>query len=97
VHTIQLQTPLPEVFFPVLIDGYTQPGALPNQLAVGSNAVILVEIDGSALTDTNGLVLRGGASTVRGLALVGFPTGFSALVFRNLDGDAVEGCFVSPR
>lgn len=94
VHRIQLQTPLPEVLVPLLIDGYSQPGARPNQLAVGSDAVILVELDGSALTDSNGLVLRGGASTVRGLALVGFPTGFSALAFRLNDGDAVEGCFI---
>ena len=38
-HTIA--PALPAITDPVTIDGYTQPGASPNTLAVGSNAVLL--------------------------------------------------------
>jgi len=34
---------------PVTIDGYTQPGASPNTLTVGDNAVLLIKIDSSNL------------------------------------------------
>ena len=40
-------TALPGVFKPVTIDGYTQPGASPNTLAGGDNAVLLIEINGA--------------------------------------------------
>lgn len=38
---------LPPITGIVTIDGYTQPGASPNTLANGDNAVILIQIDGS--------------------------------------------------
>jgi hypothetical protein len=41
---------LPSVYDDVTIDGYTQPGASPNTLAVGDNAVILIQIDGGGST-----------------------------------------------
>src|ERR1051325_1159955 len=47
VKTIHLASSLPPIFTPVRIDGYTQPGASPNTLAVGDNAVVLIELDGS--------------------------------------------------
>jgi hypothetical protein len=37
---------LPEITDPVTIDGYTQPGASPNTLGIGNNAVILIQLDG---------------------------------------------------
>lgn len=40
VKTITPATPLPPITAPVKIDGYTQPGASPNTLAIGDNAVI---------------------------------------------------------
>ena len=49
VCTIKPTSPLPALFDPVIIDGYTQPGSSPNTLAVGDNAVLLIEIDGSAI------------------------------------------------
>ena len=48
VHTIAVGSPLPVVGRPVAIDGYTQPGSSPNTLAVGDNAVLEIELDGSA-------------------------------------------------
>src|SRR6266446_4055184 len=40
VHTIYPSTSLPHIIEAVIIDGYTQPGASPNMLAVGDNAVL---------------------------------------------------------
>src|ERR1043165_3676228 len=39
VHTTALTTALPDIIRPLIIDGYTQPGASPNTLAIGDNAV----------------------------------------------------------
>src|SRR5437867_1400081 len=36
--TISLLSPLPDITDPVAIDGYSQPGATPNSLAIGNNA-----------------------------------------------------------
>src|SRR5262249_54086375 len=36
--TIQLLSPLPDITDPVVIEGYTQPGATTNSLATGDNA-----------------------------------------------------------
>ncbi|MFZ1700296.1 MAG: hypothetical protein WBO10_11115 [Pyrinomonadaceae bacterium] len=69
VKTISPLTELPNVTDPVIIDGYTQPGASPNSLAVGSNANLLIELAG---TSPNGIILRTGNSTIRGLVMNGF-------------------------
>ena len=47
VHTISLLSALPTITAPAIIDGYTQPGASPNTLAVGDNAVLLIELSGA--------------------------------------------------
>src|SRR5262245_19622237 len=74
VHTINLCAdvsapgiPLPAVTKPVVIDGYTQGNAAPNTLAVGNNAVLLIEINGlDAGTPTRGLLdIRAGNSVIR--------------------------------
>ena len=46
VHTISPTNQLPPLTDPVTIDRYTQPGASPNSLALGSNAVLLIELSG---------------------------------------------------
>ncbi len=74
-HSIQPAGPLPDVVHPVIIDGYTQPGASPNTNppGLGSNAVILIELDGTnASSDASGLRVTSGNSVVRGLAIGGF-------------------------
>ena len=67
VHTIKPLSPLPTVGS-VLIDGYSQPGAQPNTLGVGDNAVLKIELDGSTAGDGPGLELINGAE-VRGLMI----------------------------
>lgn len=85
----------------VTIDGYTQPGAHPNTLAVGDNAVILIQIDGGgpASAISRGLHFQVGSSTVRGLSLTGFSlTSGSAIYAQTLVGEPslvnVEGNFI---
>jgi hypothetical protein len=76
VQTIAPATPLPQITDGVTIDGYTQGVASPNTNAPdqGTNAVILIEIDGTnAGTGSEAAVLffapGSGNSVVRGLAI----------------------------
>src|SRR5262245_39353163 len=46
VQTIAPLTALPTISQPLVIDGYTQTGSHANTTAVGSNAVLLVELSG---------------------------------------------------
>jgi len=63
VKTISLLTALPEITEQVVIDGTTQPGYTGSPL---------IEIDGLAVASVNGLVIKAGGSTVRGLAIGNF-------------------------
>ena len=57
-------TPLPAITDPVVIDGFSQPGAS------STSPVLLIEIDGTnAGTGSNGLTINGGGSTVRGVII----------------------------
>ena len=69
VQTISPTSPLPEISDPVIIDGYTQPGAIPNTLAVGNNARLRIELDGTLAGNSDGLAIRTSDSTIRGLVV----------------------------
>jgi len=69
VHTISPANQLPPITDPVTIDGYTQPGAQPNSLALGSNAVLLIEINGAVANSPAGLTISSGNTTIRGLVI----------------------------
>ena len=58
----------------VTLDGYTQPGASPNTLANGDNAVILIRIDGAhGGVGSIGLQTSSGTTdTIRGFLITGF-------------------------
>lgn len=76
VRVIAPGSPLPPIIEPVVLDGYSQPGAALNTLSNGFNATLLVQLDGSAAgPDAFGLTLLGDGSTVRGLVLVNFGAG----------------------
>ncbi|MCE9527805.1 MAG: hypothetical protein K8R36_17315, partial [Planctomycetales bacterium] len=70
-----VQSPLPTITEAVIIDGYTQPGASPNTLAVGDNAVLTIEINGSGMSPGAQLFIINGSSgsTIRGLAITHVP------------------------
>ena len=98
VQTISPTSPLPTVTGPVTINGYTQTGASPNSLAVGNNAVLLIEIDGSLAGNlTDGLLdITAGASTVRGLVInrAQGPASSAGLSLRTNGGNTVAGNFI---
>lgn len=100
-HTIQPRSELPTIADAVIIDGYTQPGAIPNTnpITQGSNAVLMVELDGTnAGSGVNGLVITAGSSTVRGLAINRFVQGGGrtgeGIHLSTNGGNVIEGNFL---
>ena len=63
LHTISASSALPQITDELNIDGYTQPGATPNTSAIGTNAVLLVELKGRVLE------VRAHNCTIRGLVM----------------------------
>lgn len=94
VCTIKPASNLPAVTDPVIIDGYTQPGSSPNSLAVGDNAVILVEIDGSGINGTSSAFhLATTDSVVKGLVINRF-TNPGIYIDSQGGGHVIRGCFI---
>jgi uncharacterized repeat protein (TIGR01451 family) len=92
VQSINVSNALPVLQDPVLIDGFTQPGASANTLCSGNNAVLRVALYGGFATGSmDGLRLAGlGNCTVRGLSLNTFPgNGITVLSGTN---HQVAGC-----
>lgn len=88
---------------PVVIDGYTQPGASANTLATGDNAQIKIKIIGDAsgdrviqLCSPTGCGLPGDSSgsTIKGLSLAGNPGSHTTLVFLGSNNAVVTGNFL---
>ncbi|MCA1576617.1 MAG: carboxypeptidase regulatory-like domain-containing protein [Acidobacteria bacterium] len=80
VKTINLVISLPDITDRVIIDGTTQPGYA---------GAPLIELNGSAIASGgNGLVIKAGGSTVRGLAIGNFGNGF----FDNANGIWLNAC-----
>jgi hypothetical protein len=73
VQTIDLTSALPSMTKPIIIDGYTQPGASANTNPDGKglNGVLLIDIDAASagLLSSGVLDLAGGDSTVSGLVI----------------------------
>ncbi|TAK12957.1 MAG: right-handed parallel beta-helix repeat-containing protein, partial [Anaerolineae bacterium] len=93
-HTIEPTTALPVITVPVNIDGTTEPDY--------SGTTPVIKLDGiSAPGGTNGLVLQGGSSTVRGLAIIRWPVAGIHLdsndntVIRNYIGVDTDGTTAS--
>ena len=92
VHTITPATNFDHLTDAVVIDGYTQPGSSANTLAVGDDAVLLIELDGTTVgAQGTGLFLSGGGSTLRGLVLNRWS---AAVRIDQGGGDTVEGNFL---
>jgi len=94
VHTILPRPPLPDITDPVIVDGFTQPGALPNTNPVGQglNPVLKIELDGlDLLWYGNGLTITCGNTTVRGLIISRFLDG---IVCRGNGGNVIAGNFL---
>ncbi len=96
-HTIQPTSALPTITDPVVIDGYTQPGASPNTNGpgLGLNTVLKIELDGTNAGvgfTANGLWITSGATTVQGLAINRFDG--SGIRIETNDGNVVQGNFM---
>jgi hypothetical protein len=94
VHTISPLSALPPLTDDagVTIDGYTQPGASPNTLALGDNAVILIELNGASVGGAAiGLSVLSSNNSLRGLVINRFDRGVS---LQNGPSNRVSGCFI---
>jgi CSLREA domain-containing protein len=89
-HIISPTSSLPLITDPVIIDGYSQPGASANTLAVGNDAVLKIELSGPDAL--NGLKIEADDSTVQGLVVNNWENG----VFLGVDatGNTVRGNFI---
>jgi hypothetical protein len=76
VQTITPATPLPTISETLTLNGYSQPGATANTLAVGSDAVILIELVGlNAGSNAAGFNIGANGVTIRGFAINRFQYG----------------------
>lgn len=71
VHEIAVSSSLPGIRYPVVVDGYTQPGSSVSTAAIGSNAQIRIALVGTGSASVRSLVLLANAtgSAIRGLAI----------------------------
>jgi trimeric autotransporter adhesin len=70
LKTIKPTKELPTIVEPVTINGYTQPGAAPNNSVQGDNATLMIQLDGSgAPDDANGLRIGVPDTVVKGLVI----------------------------
>ena len=92
-HVINLASGLPGLLTPLTIDGYSDPEASPNTLAVGNDAVIEWQIDGGGST-ANGLAVLSEDVVIRGLSLTGFSPAAAINVNQSTSGTVIEGNFI---
>jgi parallel beta-helix repeat protein len=91
--TIVLDSALPTILGPVVIDGYAQPGARPNSRADGDDALLRIELNGAgAGPEANGLTILAGSSIVRGLVINHFNG--NGIALGGEGGDVIEGNFI---
>jgi hypothetical protein len=97
VQTISVATALPTITEAVTINGYSQSGASANTNAPnqGTNAVIMIEIDGTnAGAFGSGLISTTAAVTVRGLAINRCATGAGIFIGAGGNGSVIAGNFL---
>jgi parallel beta-helix repeat protein len=76
-HVITLASALPSITVPVIMNGYTQPGASENTLDFGDDAALCVILEAGNSSVTKGLAVASNAAdsislSVRGVAFSGF-------------------------
>ncbi|MBP8296129.1 MAG: hypothetical protein KAX84_08475, partial [Burkholderiales bacterium] len=87
----------PTVTDTLVINGYTQAGAVENTAAAGAtNAVLRIEVNGTVVTTPGSDILRVDApTTVRGLAFGNIQTSIVGIrVLAGGAGSSIRGCFV---
>ncbi|MFC1540089.1 kelch repeat-containing protein [Gemmatimonadota bacterium] len=94
-HTIQPGSPLPDIIYPVVIDGFSQASSSPNTqgTTLGLNHDLRIILDGSiAGPGASGLLISGGDSKIRGLVINNFTR--SGMRITALGGNVIEGNFI---
>jgi hypothetical protein len=93
VATISPTTALPTITSPVTIDGYSQPGAVPN--GDGNDADLKIELSGqNAAPGTTGLTIEAANSTVKGLVINRFDQMGILIASSDATGNKVVGNYV---
>lgn len=94
-HTIATSGPLP-IQTPMLIDGYTQPGASRNTLANGAtNAQIRIVIDAVNLSGSVSKLFVSAPLTLRGVAIKELGSNVKGVdLIGGSSGSRVQGCFI---
>ena len=100
VQTIHLASGLPAITQPVILDGFSQPGASANTLPGGQglNAVLMIEIDGTGATGEPCLQVDAGnddflVMSIEGLAINRCPVG-AIHVGLNGSGAVITGNYI---
>ncbi len=93
-HTITLDSPLPSVTVPLIINGFSQTGATANDLDVGDDASLCVILESGNASVTRGLVVPASAGDgvslfVEGLAFSNFSD--TAIDLRSGSGHLIVG------
>ena len=100
--TIRPLSLLPAIQNPVVIDGFSQPGATPNDQINGGDAVLKIELNGTLLPKTGvglgtyGLKITAGNSTVRGLVIDRFIDAFPSvgIWLSGAGGNVIQGDYL---
>lgn len=94
-QTIRPSSPLPTITDPIFIDGLTFTTATvnSNELKLGSNASLIIELDGSdAGPDAHGLHITGGDSFIQGLVINRFQG--AGILLEGKGGTAIDSTYV---
>lgn len=92
-QNIQPSTALPVITETVTINGYSQPGALPNTASIGSNATICITLNGASVGGfTDGLTVNAVNSMIRGLNIIRWTD--AGIEIGTGNGSVVEGNFI---
>ena len=95
-HTIQPLTRLPSITDTLTIDGYTQSGAGQNTKppGIGSNAVLMVELDGTHAGSADGLVILASNCVAKGLVINRFRGAGIVIYLEPANKNVVQGNFI---
>jgi Fibronectin type III domain len=96
VKTIQLASTLPtlsDTTGGTVIDGYTQPGAVPNTDQLADNAELKIEVRGTGPSGVDGVTATSAGNTLRGIAFYNLRRPIF-LYQRNATGNRIVGSFV---
>ncbi len=91
--SIKPASALPIIVYPIIIDGYTQNGALENSQTESNDAKLKIELDGTdAGMPLGGFHLNGGDSMVRGFAIHSF--GLCGIQIDVNGNNVIEGNYI---